>query len=219
MKKIINIHEINQDHTTVFRDVILLALLGFVAITLLLLPYINPPKKDDTIIDKPGNLSIEIIWPPKLDVDVDLWVEAPIGKPVGYSNKGGEIFDLLRDDLGFTGDYTDINYENSYSRGIPPGVYTVNLHLYRVRDNTPVIPVKVQVSIRKKKSEGAIRLLYTTVELTVEGEEITVFSFELDKNGNIDYNSVHNDYKPLRSPETTNPTQNFTPERDYGSIY
>ena len=39
-------------------------------------------------------------WPPELDSDVDLWVQAPGDVPVGYSNKGGAVFNLLRDDLG-----------------------------------------------------------------------------------------------------------------------
>jgi hypothetical protein len=49
---------------------------------------------------------------------VDLWVQAPGDIPVGYSNKGGLIMNLLRDDLG-TNDPTPLLYENQYSHGVP----------------------------------------------------------------------------------------------------
>ena len=122
-----------EDETgTVFRDVIMLALAGFVAMVILLLPHINPPgKAAQENTQPPGNVIVEVRWPDELDSDVDLWVEAPGDIPVGYSNKGGVIFNLLRDDLGKRADATGMNYEVSYSRGIVPGEYTVNLHLYR----------------------------------------------------------------------------------------
>ena len=74
---------------------------------------------------------IEARWPDGVDADVDLWVQAPGDVPVGYSNKGGAIFNLLRDDLGQRADATGMNYEVSYARGMPAGEYTANLHLYR----------------------------------------------------------------------------------------
>jgi len=104
---------------TVFRDVIFLALAGFVAMVLLLLPHLNPPATASEGTPAPGNVIVEISWPEKVDADVDLWVEAPGDVPVGYSNKGGLIFNLLRDDLGGQADVTQINYEVSYSRGVP----------------------------------------------------------------------------------------------------
>ena len=50
--------------------------------------------------------------------------KAPDDIPVGYSNKGGLFFNLLRDDLGKYKDNSPINYEVSYSRGISEG----NIH-------------------------------------------------------------------------------------------
>src|SRR5919106_1376987 len=121
-----------DDGDTVFRDVIMLALAGFVAMVILLLPHLNPPGETaEETTQPPGNVIVEVRWPDGLDSDVDLWVEAPGDIPVGYSNKGGAIFNLLRDDLGQRADATDLNYEVTYSRGIPPGEYTINVHLYR----------------------------------------------------------------------------------------
>jgi hypothetical protein len=39
----------------------------------------------------------------------DLWIQAPGDVPVGYSNKSGGVFNLLRDDLGKAKDMTDGN--------------------------------------------------------------------------------------------------------------
>ena len=161
---------------TVFRDVIMLALAGFVAMVLLLLPHLNPPgeeAKENT--QPPGNVIVEVRWPDELDCDVDLWVEAPGDVPVGYSNKGGVIFNLLRDDLGKRADATGMNYEVSYSRGIPAGEYTVNLHLYRNTTGVLPVPVTVVTSVKKSSKESARQLLASNVELTREGEELTVY--------------------------------------------
>ena len=64
--------------------------------------------------------------------------------PSGYSNKGGLIMNLLRDDLG-TNDPTPLRYENQFSRGVPPGEYTINLHLFRNLQGTYPVPVDVTV--------------------------------------------------------------------------
>ncbi len=142
------------DGGTIFRDVIMLALMGFVVIVVLLLPHINPSKKIETTeLTPPGNVIVEIQWPDSMDTDVDLWVQGPGDVPVGYSNKGGRLFNLLRDDLGASSDVTPINYENSYSRGIIEGEYIVNLHLYR--DMSGMLPVKVIVVISVKATNDS----------------------------------------------------------------
>ena len=70
--------------STVFRDVILLALAGFIAIVILLLPHINPPKQDDSKdMPPPGNLMVQLFWDDKLDIDLDLWSQAPDDVAVG----------------------------------------------------------------------------------------------------------------------------------------
>ena len=188
-----------ESSDTVFRDVIMLALAGFVAVVLLLLPHLNPPAKADEESSSPGNLIVEIRWPDDIDADVDLWVQAPGGAPVGYSNKGDKTFNLLRDDLGRKGDFTDMNYEVSFSRGIPPGGYTVNLHLYSNAAKYYPIPVAVVVSLKRRPEESAKQLLSKKVFLSRLGEELTVFRFDLNKEGRIVPGSVHDLPKPLRT--------------------
>lgn len=189
---------------TVFRDVIMLALAGFVALVILMLPHLNPPgeqKAED--MDPPGNVIVELRWPDDMDSDIDLWVQAPGDKPVGYSNKGGAIFNLLRDDLGRRADATGMNYEVSYSRGIPPGEYTVNVHVYRNPSRTYPIPVTVVTSVKKTTKESAKQILASKLELNREGQEHTIFRFQLDEGGNLVPGSVHNVRRPLRSWKKT----------------
>jgi hypothetical protein len=189
-----------DDGGTVFRDVIMLALAGFVAMVMLLLPHLNPPgqaQKETT--EPPGNVIVELRWPDELDSDVDLWVEAPGDRPVGYSNKGGLIFNLLRDDLGQRADATGMNYEISYSRGIPAGEYTVNVHLYRNAARVFPIPVTVVASVKKNTKESARQLLASRIDLGREGQELTVFRFRLSEGGELVPGSVHSLQRNLRS--------------------
>jgi hypothetical protein len=192
-----------DDSGTVFRDVILLALAGFVFITVLLLPHINPKaKQGEGSTDPPGNVIAEMRWDDKLRTDVDLWVQAPGDVPVGYSNKSGLIFNLLRDDLGSHADPTDVNFETSFSRGIPPGEYTVNVHLFRNLENTYPINVRVVVRVKTDNEAGARPIAATTVRLDREGQELTAFRFRLTEKGELVPNSMNSVFKPLRSAKT-----------------
>ena len=191
--------EDDQGQDTVFRDVIFLALAGFVAVVLLLLPHLHPPKEAEAATRSPGNVIVEIRWPDEVDADVDLWVQAPGDAPVGYSNKGATFFNLLRDDLGNRGDTTALNYEISYSRGVPAGEYVVNVHFYRNSGGYPSVPVTISVSVKAEVSESARRLLATELELQAEGQEVTAVRFSLDGDGRLVRGSVHDLPKPLRS--------------------
>ncbi len=183
---------------TVFRDVILLALSGFVAVVLILLPHLHPPLEAKEA-PPPGNVVVEINWPSRIDADVDLWVEAPGDQPVGYSNKGGRVFNLLRDDLGQFRDLTDVNYEVAYSRGVVEGEYTINLHLYRNKSAILPVPVTMVASVKRTNAANLKRLTSAKVELAYTGEEVTVIRFSLNKTGEIVPGSMHRLHKPLRS--------------------
>ena len=174
---------------TVFRDVILLALVGFVAMVIMLLPHITVAKKESEQTKVPGNVIVEMHWPSNQAVDVDLWVKAPGEFPVGFWNQGGEIFNLLRDDLGIVGDATDENYEITYSRGILQGEYIVNVHMYGPLPPGVTVPVNVVVSVRKKYDDTN-QLLKTDIELTRQNQEETAFRFKLTGDGDLVPGSV-----------------------------
>jgi len=193
--------ETGDDADIVFRDLILLMLTGFVTVAVLMLAHINPKAAAARAKDTapPGNVLVEATWPPGMDSDVDLWVQAPGDLPVGYSNKGGAVFNLLRDDLGQQLDLSGLNYESSYARGIVPGEYTVNLHLYRNRAGLAEVPVTVIVSTKPTSADPARQVLMSKVELAREGQERTVFRFRLSERGNLVPGSVTSLQRPLRS--------------------
>ncbi|RME95705.1 MAG: hypothetical protein D6773_18135 [Alphaproteobacteria bacterium] len=181
---------------TVFRDVILLTLVGFVAMVIMLLPHIQKKTEETEDHKAPGNVIVEMHWPSNMYVDVDLWVQAPHSTPVGFWNQGNDIFNLLRDDLGIEGDATNENYEISYSRGIRPGEYTVNVHMYSPVPKGLVVPVKVVVSVRGKY-DSARQLLQTTVKLSYRNQEETAFRFRLTGEGELVKGSVSTLRRPL----------------------
>lgn len=189
----------DESGATVFRDVIMLALAGFVMIVMLLLPHINPRANTEGETQSPGNVIVELRWPDHIDADVDLWVEGPGDHPVGYSNKDGTVFNLLRDDLGRDTDLTELNYEFSYSRGVPAGEYTVNVHLYRNNGRHLPLPVTVAVSVKGTSGASSQRVLNTKLDLLREGQETTVFRFQLDEDGDLIAGSVHDLPRALRS--------------------
>ena len=191
---------LSNENNVVFRDVILLALTGFISMVILLIPFVNPPTEEESSSTPPGNVIVELFWDEKRDVDIDLWVQAPDDIPVGYSNKGGLFFNLLRDDLGIYKDNSPVNYEVSYSRGISDGVYIANVHLYR-EDKAPFQPIiaELLVSVVDPDSNKRKQILRTSKKLEEIGKEITVFQFELDKKGKLNKNSINNKYVMLRS--------------------
>lgn len=194
-----------EDDGTVFRDVIMLALLGFVTVVVLLLPHLNPPTQDNDA-KQPGNLVVELHWPDDMNTDVDLWVQAPGDRPVGYSNQGGNVFNLLRDDMGHVNDTGKLNYEIAFSRGAPAGEYTVNLHLYSNSDKQPVIPAEVTVGLKKDANKPVQMITRRNVNLFRLGEEVTVIRFALDQSAVLVPDSMHDLPRPLRTASAVQTT-------------
>jgi hypothetical protein len=190
----------DEETLTVWLDTALLMLGGFVLMTVLMMAVVNPPAKSSEIVgvQSPGNVIIEAQWPDGVNADVDLWVQAPGDVPVGYSNKSGALFNLLRDDLGKAKDVTDLNYEVAYSRGIKGGEYVVNVHMYRGAGISYPVTVKLVASSKPDPQSSPLQLVATTIELGSENDEVTAFRFRLDGDGRLVPGSVNNLFKPLR---------------------
>ena len=182
-----------NEEDDVFLDLLMLALAGFIAMVILLLPFVNPVAKDST--PPPGNMMVELVWPVEQDVDIDLWVMAPGERPVGYSNKGGKVFNLLRDDLGHNNDITAANYEIAYSRGLPVGEYVVNIHWF----SKPAISVPVVMTINLNINGGMQQLFQEKIGMAAVGQEITVVRFQIDEHQELVYSSINHLPIKLRS--------------------
>jgi len=169
----------------------------------LLLPHVRKSEEERKEHIAPGNVIVEMHWPNDKPFDVDLWVQAPGDVPVGFWNQGSQFFNLLRDDLGSEADATNLNYEVSYSRGIPSGEYIVNVHMYGPIPSGTEIPVRVVVAVREKY--GSTRqLLHTTVKLRYRNQEETAYRFRLTSEGDLVEGSV----STLRRNLITRPGKN-----------
>jgi hypothetical protein len=164
---------------TVFRDLIMLTLMGFVTMVVLMIPHLNPPAAQGEARPA-GTVVVEARWADGLQSDVDLWVRGPGDEPVGYARKSGLVFDLLRDDLGAARDSTALNYEFAFSRGAPMGEYAVNLHLFNPANDPLPLPVHVTVSLRDAGSGRMSEIVSRDLLLRHRGEELTVIRFRLD---------------------------------------
>lgn len=178
----------------VARDIILNALLVFVALVVILLLLVNPPSAENDTTP-PGNLIVTAVWP-EGPVDIDLWVYGPgEERPIGFSNKTGKEWSLLRDDLGTRNDSMPVNMENSYSRAIVAGHYVINLHCYTCK--TGPVPVAVEIRVANMDGGQSTAILTTTVTLTAHGQEITVVQFDLTAAGTMVPGSAHSVFTPL----------------------
>ena len=199
--------ELDEDHgddaEIVFRDMILLTLGALFVVVALMFPYLQPEAKnaEEASAEPPGSVMVELSWPDRLDADVDLWVQAPGDLPVGYSNKGAAVFNLLRDDLGHQLGLSGRNYEVAYARGLVPGEYTVNAHLYRNRSSDAHVPLNAVITVKRAPGEPARQILASEADLGRENQEITVFRFRLEEDGQLRQGSVHSLHRPLRSGE------------------
>ncbi len=200
----------NDDSGTTFRDVIFILMITFIILFLIAVMHINPiakPKEEQ--ITPPGNVIVNIFWEDGLNIDVDLWVLGPEDdRPVGYSNRAGGTFNLLRDDLGSTNDITERNFENAYTRGLPEGEYIINVHMFSNKEKEKNWPVNVEVVVtvmetnQDKSSPNEVAV--AMIPLSRNGEELTAVRFKIDKNHKVIQESINQVQKKLRgsSPST-----------------
>ncbi len=172
----------------------ILVMLFFVFVVWML-PHLNPPASEDQS-KPPGNVIAHIVWPDG-NIDVDMWLVGPgTVEPIGFANKSGPLWNLLRDDTGTESDMSGINYENAYTRGVPAGEYIINVKCYRCAGDLPVL-VKLEVTVKAPQSNYMMPLIYTEATLVDIGEEITMVRFKLNKAGKIVPGSINYLFTPL----------------------
>ena len=188
-----------------FRDMLFLLVFAYLIISAVALAHVakKEQKSSQQEPTAPGHVVVELTWARGVDADVDLWVQGPGDVPVGYSNKSGMIFNLLRDDMGTTGDPNSMNYEVAYGRGHWAGEYVVNAMLYRSRDRK--LPIATTAKISLRGDGGVQQVLQSNIDLAFEGQETTIFRFKLDAQGNFLPDSLNRIHKPLRSARAKQP--------------
>ena len=186
---------------TSFLDILFNTLVGFVLLFIIAFLLISPVKKKKEIEQK-AEYVITVTWPGEFGDDVDSWLEDPTGKIMYFRKKEVGLMHMDRDDLGSLNDHQFVpgvgvvnypyNREITTIRGIMPGEYVFNVHLYRKENESKPIPVTVIL----EKLNPQVKLLYSkVVTLSYFWEEKTIIRFVLNVDGEIEESFFI--YKPL----------------------
>lgn len=177
-------------HTNLaFLDVLFNTLLCFAALFALSFVLINPSKSEKNVEMK-AEFVIVVTWPQELDDDVDVYLEDPQGHLVAFMRREDGLMHLDRDDLGSRNDFINTpagrieypqNREIVTIRGIVPGEYVLNVHMYTKKSVGVSTPVTVLVD--KINPYGTV--VVKTVELGNAGDEKTICRFVVDKEGKV----------------------------------
>ena len=142
-------------------------------------------KKADPTVATPGLIAVAIEWPSG-DDDVDLYVRDPLGNIVWFGATSGGLMHLEHDDLGLYNDQVASrtvtrNGERVVLRGVTPGEYVANAHMYRkgTRGETPV-----RAELWRLMGDDTL-VKEATVMLRDYGDQGTEFRFTVDARGRV----------------------------------
>jgi hypothetical protein len=196
-------HNSRYGENIAFLDLLFNIMLAFVFLFVVAFVLINNNQKKT--IEPKAEMMIILTWPDYAADDIDIWLQHPNGQPIWWMNKNGGLVNLERDDLGLPNDITTtpdgyikinpINREVIIFRGLVPGVYQANVHVFAKRgpdlrmsreqiDKIVPLPYKVQVElVRLNPAYQSV----TKVELLLEqqGQELSAFGFTILPDGTI----------------------------------
>jgi len=152
-------------------------------------------------LEQKADLIITLQWPDNSPHDMDLWLQLPSGKVVGYPYKDGGTAFLERDDLGFNNNYINGKQEVEINsrrevisiRGLVPGKYTVDVILFS--RHAKQHPLGSPEPIDKEPIPNVVELLrinpsfqllkHKELIFTKNKEEQTAFSFTIESDGSV----------------------------------
>lgn len=169
------------DTRTSFIDMLLSGQMNLFVVFIMALLLISPTKKEDGNVKSKAEMILTIDWNAG-DCDVDLWVRGP-DAVVWWKNRDAGNAHLERDD---TGDHNDklsgINEESWVMRGIAPGEYVANVHMYRMDSSCKGNVVKAEL---RKLNPITTILKSASVKLDLPSQEDHLFRFSVDAVGNV----------------------------------
>lgn len=175
-------------------DVLWNSLLIFLILFILAYVQISLQQQEEKKIDTSGVLLIVVQWDDNLSDDVDTYVADPDGHLVFYQRKDDGLMHLERDDLGRSNDTITMpdgtkvtlekNEERVVIRGIVPGEYVVNVHMYARNPPYSGTPAEVTVTLYSLKGNDT-KIVEKVVQLTYMWEEKTAFRFRLSPDGQV----------------------------------
>jgi hypothetical protein len=165
-------------------------LLAFAVFFMLTFVFVNPKVKHEKNVEAKADMIITVTWEKTQMDDVDTWVEDPGGGIVYFRDKEENLMHLDRDDLGKANDVVVVNgqkfeYKENREmvtiRGMIPGEYVVNVHMYSKRVEGPT-----EVNVIVEKLNPTLTLCASkTVTLHKTADEVTAFRFTVNKKGEV----------------------------------
>ena len=137
-------------------------------------------KNNKGNVEDPAQFLITMEWTNGSYNDIDLLVKNPNDKVVWYKVHNADGMTLDRDDQGMGGIRDSMRREVVSIRTIEAGEYVVNVLFFKKRIETPE-----KVSFKILKLNPYQELYEGTHVLTLEKEELTVFSFVVDDKGKV----------------------------------
>lgn len=180
----------NYFKATSFLDLLFNTLLVFFVMFVLAFVSIKIEQSKLTVESK-AEFIITLTWDSNSKDDVDIWVREPTGAIVYFHNKSEGMTHLDRDDLGTKNDRVRLpdgrlieyqfNQEIVTIRGVIPGEWAINVHMYAKNDAEPV-----KVSVKMDRINPVVINVFTK-ELTMgrSSEEITIARITLSDKGEI----------------------------------
>lgn len=178
----------NRRTSIAYIDVLSAIVAFFIMVTGLLMAANHELSKGNIV--KKAEFVVILEWPENSKSDVDLWVRNPFGNVVSYKHKDVGLINLDRDDTGTANNsvigpngttiYSTVRREIATIRGIMPGQHVVDVMLYALREQPPII-AKVQIIKLNPYSVVVER----EVSLSETGEEKTIASFDVLPDGAV----------------------------------
>ena len=170
-----------------FTDLLFNLTLGFVFLFIISYLLITPKKKAENPVKPKADILITLEWDHNKSDDIDLWVKDPNENIVSFRSMATGFMHLDKDDLGVINDseyingtriVIPINREVVTLRGIIPGEYIINTHVYN-KDTKTITKGKIEI-VRL----NPYKILYTKqIEFFASGEELTIVRIKLDAKG------------------------------------
>lgn len=171
-------------------DLLFLTAAGFVFLFFIAFMMIEP-ESNETQIRTKAEYVITTTWEHESPDDVDVWLRDPTGNLLYFKKKEIGLMHLDRDDLGdandsyILSDGTVITYNYNQEivtiRGIIPGEWVLNIHMYSKKTKKPT-----KVLVRMDKINPSVKTMVNqTYTMEKKWDQITVLRFTLNSKGDI----------------------------------
>ena len=205
----------------VFVDLSLNVLVGFIILFALAFLSMQQKHQQEAKIQSKAEFVITVEWPYQINDDVDSYMEDPAGNICFFNRREEGLMHLDRDDLGYSNDTFKLADGTTYEvkenkkiltiRGIIPGEYTVNAHMFSKRSKNVT-----EVTVKLDKLNPQVRTLaIKKIKLHKSGEEQTAFRFSLNAKGEvIDLNHIPKAIAGLKYGRNTSTGEEYDYEEE-----